>query len=111
MLKKLNTLPLEMAEDEDYNLHLVRGDDGITEMGLYQVVLTLQQMRGERKGKPKVSTYMVLAESEEGAISQVEDIAVGGKFLAGLEARDAGLLTGVAYRQPMYIRGWGSRIV
>lgn len=29
-MKKLNVLPLEMAEDEDYKLHLVRGDDGIT---------------------------------------------------------------------------------
>ena len=111
MLKKLNTLPLEMAEDEDYNLHLVRGDDGITEMGLYQVVMTLQRMRGKRKAKAKVTTYLVLAESEAGAISQVEDVAVGGKCLAGLEARDAGMLTGVAHRQPLYIRGWGNRTV
>lgn len=111
MLKKINDQLLEMAEDEDYNLHLVRGDDGITEMGLYLVVLTLQQMQGKRKAKPKSTSYMVLAESEEGAISQVQDIAVGGKCLAGLAARDAGLLTGVAYRQPLYIRGWGSRIV
>ena len=110
-MKKLNTLPLEMAEDENYNLSLVRGDAGMTQMGLYQVVMTMKKHVGRKKLKPVVTTYMVLAESEAGAISQVEDVAAGGKCLSGLDARDAGLLTGVAHRHPLYIRGWGSRTV
>ena len=110
-MKKLNTLPLEMAEDEDLKLHLVRGDDGITKMGLYQVNLAMNRTNGNCRFPPVLSTYFVLAESEEGAINQVRDDAAGGKCLSGLYAMEAGELTGVAYRLPLHIRGWGSRTV
>lgn len=81
-------------------------------MGLYQVNMMLSRKNEKGESLPPVmSTYYVLADNEAGAISQVDDVAAGGKCLSGLEARDAGVLTGVAYRIPLYIRGWGNQTV
>ena len=111
-MKKTNTLPLETAVDSDYKLHLVRGvEDRLEKMGLYQVVASMSRMNGNSLWGPVLSTYMVIAESENGAISQVDDLAAGGGVLSGTEARAAGVLIMTATRVPLYLRGWGKTTV
>jgi len=106
-------MALRIVEDENYKLHLQRTDQPTQTVGLYLVVLTLQRHDTDSDGNQRklhdaVSTYYVLAESEEGAISQVDDVAFGLHPHECYDARQRGHLTGTATRLPLHIRGWGS---
>lgn len=110
-----HSLCLRIVEDENYKLHLQRIDQPEQTVGLYLVVLTLQRISKREDGSvsrliPATTAYYVLAENEEGAISQVDDNAFGLHPHEQYDATKAGYLTGTATRIPMHIRGWGNNV-
>jgi hypothetical protein len=108
-MKKIDALPIYMSQDSDYQVHLTREKNSgeLEKMGLFQVIMTMKQTRNGTALHPIVSMYYVLAESEEEAISQVDDCAAGGGTCSGYEALQNGDLAGTATRIPLHIRGWG----
>lgn len=114
---------VHVVEDESRQLHLRmdRGKDPSMLVGLYQVVLTVERYsytdpdkekdnRHRTKLVPATSMYYVVAESEEGAISQVSDAPIGIEPKSAIDGNQAikeGRMTATATRIPMHVRGWG----
>jgi hypothetical protein len=73
----------------------------------YLFLVTLTRNREDRDAV--VSQYHVIAESEEGAIAQVEKLAYPEHRGCCLEPEQLKNLTATATRIPMYIRGWGTQ--
>ena len=108
------TSGIHVAEDENYNLHLLleRGLDKPMIVGLWQVTMTMARYSKDgTKLTPATSMALVIAESENGAISQVHDIAWGRDtgYHDWEDAVKDGELIASAVRQPLHIRGWGTR--
>ena len=102
---------LQIAEDDEYKLHLQRSDKPDETVGLWFVTLVLEREHREfTKLVPSTTCYYVLAEDEEGAISQVNDGPFNfGNAMDGYEAIKDGRMKATAFRVPFHIRGWGSQ--
>jgi len=94
------TMRLAVAEEkEKYTQVLVNANEENRPMGLYCV--SLKHERG-------MVNLFVIAESEEGAIQQVNDVPFKPcDYGYGASLLESGEMTAHASRIPMYIRGWG----
>lgn len=112
-LRVVGPLGMDVVQDENYNYRFARnrgqaGESDLEEMGLYQVVSVVNRIDEKAQITTEQSIHMVLAESEDGAISQIDDLIAKGGCLSGLEARQSGKLIMSAKRVPFHIRGWGN---